>query len=106
MAGIFEVVKAMQTWRRESTYTRFYLKKYALYHKEKGYFSLPDGPLVLAQSVVSERSGLLEPPRSSDVVVPSGATPSGSREPKDKRSKVKSSSRSRLSQRFSSPALF
>ena len=61
---------------------------------------------VLAQSFVSVYRGHLDPPGRSVVNTPSGSTPSGSREPKDLRSKVKSSARSCPSQRSSSPALF
>ena len=107
MAGTITVINAAMTWRGTNTYTQFYFKKSAVYHKENDYFTLsPDAPLVMAQSIVSGSGGLLEPPGSEDVISPSVPTPSGSKEPKDTRSKVKSSSRSGPSKRSSSPALF
>ena len=106
LAGTLEVVRDAKIWRCDTTFTRFYLKGISLWYKDRGYFALQNDLRVLAQSVVSESRGLLEPPGPVVVDTPSGSTPSGSREPKDLRSKVKSSARSCPSQRSSSPALF
>ena len=54
-------------------YACFYLGNYSLYHKEEGYFSLQNGPLMLALSVVYVRRGSFRASHSGDVVAPSGS---------------------------------
>ena len=81
-------------------FPRHYLRDVTREFPAQGYYGLRNDLRVVARSVVSVRDGLLVPLGASVV------SPSGHKEPKDTRSKVKSSSRKRPSKRSSSPALF
>ena len=100
LTGSLEAILQARIWHCPTMFPLFYLRDVTLEFPSQGYFALRNDLRVVAQSVVSRSRGLLVPlgPR---VVV----SPSGTKERKDKRSKVKSSSKG-PSQRSSSLSLF